>query len=85
MVTNTPVGVLAAIVILPSCLDFPVIHRLLCQTSTRREIAVSAIDRIGVGGRRLSRTRKTQRIWNRVVGRSRFGSTFDSGREGLSY
>ena len=37
MVTNTPVGVLAAIVILPSRLDFPVVHRLLRQTSTRRD------------------------------------------------
>jgi hypothetical protein len=31
---NTPVGVLRAIVILPSCLDFTVAHRLLRQTST---------------------------------------------------
>ena len=37
MVTNTPVGVLAAIVILPSCLDFTVVHRLLRQTSTCRD------------------------------------------------
>src|SRR5260370_969527 len=37
MVTNTPVGVLAAIVILPSCLDFTVVHRLLGQTSTCRD------------------------------------------------
>src|SRR5258708_2832734 len=34
MVTNTPGGVLAAVVILPSCLDFTVVHRLLGQTST---------------------------------------------------
>jgi hypothetical protein len=34
MVTNTPVGVLAAIVILPSCLDFTVVHRVSGQTST---------------------------------------------------
>jgi len=34
MVMNTPVGVLRAIVILPSCLDFTVVHRLLRQTST---------------------------------------------------
>jgi len=72
MVTNTPVGVLAAIVILPSCLDFPVIHRLLCQTSTRRDIdiAVSAIDRIGVGGVGASRGPERRR-------ESRFGSAFD--------
>jgi hypothetical protein len=37
MVTNTPVGVLRGIVILPSCLDFMVVHRLLRQTSTRRD------------------------------------------------
>ena len=37
MVTNTPVGVLAAIVILPSCLNFTVVHRLLRQTSTCRD------------------------------------------------
>ena len=37
MVTNTPVGVLRAIVISPSCLDFTVVHRLLRQTSTRRD------------------------------------------------
>jgi hypothetical protein len=36
MVTNTPVGVLALIVILPSCLDFAIVHRLLRQTSTLR-------------------------------------------------
>jgi hypothetical protein len=36
MVTNTPVGVLRAVVILPSCLDFTVVHRLLRQTSTCR-------------------------------------------------
>ena len=34
MVTNTPVGVLRAIVILPRRLDFTVVHRLLRQTST---------------------------------------------------
>jgi len=32
--TNTPVGVLRAIVILPSRLDVAVVHRLLRQTST---------------------------------------------------
>jgi hypothetical protein len=37
MVTNTPVGVLRAVVILPSCLDFTVVHRLLRQTSTCRD------------------------------------------------
>jgi len=37
MVTNTPVGVLRAVVILPSCLDFTVVHRLLGQTSTCRD------------------------------------------------
>jgi hypothetical protein len=37
MVTNTPVGVLRAVVILPSCLDFMVVHRLLRQTSTWRD------------------------------------------------
>ncbi len=37
MVTNTPVGVLRAIMILPSCLDFTVVHRLLRQTSTCRD------------------------------------------------
>lgn len=37
MVTNTPVGVLALIVILPSCVDFAVVHRLLRQTSTLRD------------------------------------------------
>jgi hypothetical protein len=37
MVTNAPVGVLRAIVILPSCLDFTVVHRLLRQTSTCRD------------------------------------------------
>src|SRR5208283_5828352 len=36
MVTNTPVGVLRAIVILPSCLDVTVVHGLLRQTSTCR-------------------------------------------------
>ena len=34
MVVNTRVGVLRAIVIVPSCLDFTVAHRLLRQTST---------------------------------------------------
>ena len=34
MIVNTPVGVLRAIVIIPSCLDFTVAHRLLRQTST---------------------------------------------------
>ena len=34
MLTNTPVGVFRAIVILPSCVDFTVVHRLLRQTST---------------------------------------------------
>ena len=33
MVTNTPIGVLRAIVIFPSRLDFTVFHRLLRQTS----------------------------------------------------
>ena len=37
MVTNTPIGVFRAIVILPSCLDFMVVHRLLRQTSTCRD------------------------------------------------
>jgi hypothetical protein len=37
MVTNTPIGVFRAIVILPSRLDFTVVHRLLRQTSTRRD------------------------------------------------
>ena len=37
MVTNTPVGVLGAVVILPSCLDFAVVHQLLRQTSTCRD------------------------------------------------
>ena len=31
MVTNTPVGVLAAIVILPRCLDFTVVHQLYAR------------------------------------------------------
>ena len=34
MVTNTPIGVFAPIVILPSGLDFTVVHQLLRQTST---------------------------------------------------
>jgi len=34
MVTNTPIGVFAAIVILPSCLDIAVVHRRLTQIST---------------------------------------------------
>ncbi len=37
MVTDASVGVLRAVVILPSCLDFTVVHRLLCQTSTCRD------------------------------------------------
>src|SRR5439155_17385640 len=37
MVTNTPVGVLGTVVILPSCLDFAVVHQLLRQTSTCRD------------------------------------------------
>jgi hypothetical protein len=37
MVTNTPVGVLRAVVIFPSCLDFAVVHRLLRQTNTSRD------------------------------------------------
>ncbi len=37
MVTNTPVGVLRAVVIFPSCLDFTVVHRRLRQTSTCRD------------------------------------------------
>ncbi len=37
MLTNTPVGVLRAVLILPSCLDFTVVHRLLRQTSTCRD------------------------------------------------
>ena len=37
MVTNTPIGVFRAIVILPSCLDFTVVHRLLRQASTCRD------------------------------------------------
>jgi len=38
MATNTPVGVLRAIVIFPSCMDATVAHRLLRQTSTRRTV-----------------------------------------------
>ena len=34
IVTNTPEGVLRAIVILPSRLQVAVVHRSLCQTST---------------------------------------------------
>ena len=34
---NTPVGVLGFIMILPSCLGFTIVHRLLCQISTRRD------------------------------------------------
>ncbi len=34
MVTNSPVGVLRALVILPSRLNVTIVHRLLRQTST---------------------------------------------------
>src|SRR6266436_3842389 len=45
IVTNTPVGVLRAIVILPSRLRVAVVHRLLHQTSTRTGSQTQAIER----------------------------------------
>jgi len=61
MVTNTPVGVLGAIVIFPSCLDFTVVHRLLRQTSICRDHARKEIcdRRLSLDDEQTGRNRTT--------------------------
>ena len=64
MVMNTPVRMLRAIVILPSCLDLTVVHRLLRQTSICRDYGRNELcdrrlcraNRLGKGYRQLAKS-----------------------------